>query len=249
MGMVSGSRMVSGKSYSDLIAETSRASYLRMAAEYSGTRLGGPLTVEALNQLANAHDATMRSLATLPEGGSRSKPDEPIGIALDLGDITAEPAARAGSPGVTVKPLALVPVDAPPGLFDDGTQEHKAGDASERRLQSSPSDRLRSPVAVSPSRPTSPTLTEITVASALTASTAESSVMSVVMPTRGARLEWTRWPKERLDKLLLSSIQASDAVKGKMYLKGTRANVLFPEVKCEVCCTVFSCGSHCGAAR
>ena len=57
----------------------------------------------------------------------------------------------------------------------------------------------------------------------------EDSVLTTVDPT-GAKLEWTHWRQELLDKLVLATLQEVKKAGPHRYLRSVASNVLFPEV-------------------
>ena len=61
----------------------------------------------------------------------------------------------------------------------------------------------------------------------------ESSELTVV-DTSEARLVWTRWRGDMLDKLLLTAIRDAKKAGQHPYLRATGSNVLFPEVSLVV---------------
>ena len=62
----------------------------------------------------------------------------------------------------------------------------------------------------------------------------EDSVLTTVDPA-GAKLEWTHWRQELLDKLVLATLQEVKKAGPHRYLRSVASNVLFP----EVCCVSF----------
>lgn len=75
--------------------------------------------------------------------------------------------------------------------------------------------------------------------------TSEGSELTVV-DTSEARLVWTRWRADMLDKLLLTAIREAKKGGQQRYLRATGSNVLFPEVRqCDGCmCSRGAC--RCG---
>ena len=67
----------------------------------------------------------------------------------------------------------------------------------------------------------------------------EDSVLTTVDPT-GAKLEWTHWRQELLDKLVLATLQEVKKAGPHRYLRSVASNVLFP----EVCCVSFRCDAN-----